>query len=81
MNKVEVAYINTKLVNYEFDLACILSNKTHNLLYCFFYVNDWHNYLFLRNNVTNEAVRINWFGESICSLLNCWNVTFESKQG
>jgi hypothetical protein len=26
-------------------------------------------------------MQINWFGESICGLVNCWNVTFESKQG
>ncbi len=71
MNKVEVAYINTKLVNYELSKSVFCLIKTHNLLYCFVYVNDWQNYVFLRNNVTSEAVRINWFGESICGLVNC----------
>ena len=41
MNKVEVAYINTKLVNYELSNSVFCLIKTHNLLYCFVYVNDW----------------------------------------
>jgi hypothetical protein len=52
VNKVEVDYMNTKFVNYEFEQACILSDKEHNLLYCFFYVNDWQNYVFIGNSVT-----------------------------
>ena len=45
---VNVAYINTKLVNYELNKSVFCLIKTHNLLYCFVYVNDWQKYVFLK---------------------------------